>query len=1008
MSLTAILIVPSLHAQSSGTISGVVHDRDDETPLAGVEVLNTNLDGDNKIVSSDQGSFVFRNVPPGKYTLVFRKSGYLEQLKEVAVTSGKIAEIEVWLSADVTELDEFVVQDVMQVGSGTEAALLDLRFESPALLDSISSELLSRAGASDAASALRLVSGASVQDGKRAVIRGLPDRYVSSQLNGVRLPSADEDTRSVELDQFPSAVIESIQVSKTFTPDQQGDASGGAVNVVLRGIPEEPLFFRFSAQHSYNSNVRGRTDFLSYDGGGVSTFGKDASDRPVQFENIGENWDGAVGVSERSAPAQFKWSLATGGSLEIARDLRVGAFANIFYERDASMFDDGRDDSYWIDDVNGPMVPRTFQGAPLPDADPPGNFGEFNTGLFDITQATESVQWGGLFTAGLEWKQQRIQTAFFQTHTTEDTATLAIDTRGKYYFFPGYDLWDPRHIGNSPDNRDAAPFLRNETLSYQERLIESWMFQGQHTAPWGDLEVADFWTFLPPELDWTIADSRANQNEPDKRQFGAKWWAPSFREGRPPFTEDEILPGEWRPLKPASNFTLGNMQRIFEEVDEQSDQYFVNLELPFRQWTDTRGAFRFGVFDDQVRRRFDQNTFSNFNDNSGFQSDWDERWSGEFPFGDHPVSDGSPFVDVDYYGQQDLEAWYAMVELPLFEQLKVIGGARVERLDIVTVNNPEADAKYVPKGATQLQDIFDENGNLKPDVNANFSSDDVLPAFAVVAEPTPELTFRVAYSETVARQTFKELTPIIQQEFLGGPIFVGNPLLELSNIRNYDLRVDYEPYEGSLISLSYFYKSIRKPIEYVQRIVSFDFTTPENFDSGRISGWEFELRQDLGQISEPLTGLSLGGNVTLIDSEVRLPVEERLPFLLPNINSPRSTRDATAAPEHLYNLYATYDVAVTGTQLGLFYSVTGDALVAGAGVSDGNLVPDTYALEYETLNLTLTQKIGEYLSLRLQGKNLTNPRIRTEYRPIIGSPRLRTSSTSGIDFSIALQLAFNF
>jgi len=112
---------------------------------------------------------------------------------------------------------------------------------------------------------LTLVSGASIQDGKFAVIRGLPDRYVSSQMNGVRLPSADEDKRAVELDQFPSAVIESLQVSKTFTPDQQGDASGGAVNVRLKGIPDENSL-TFKHQYSYNTQVTGRHDFLTYKG----------------------------------------------------------------------------------------------------------------------------------------------------------------------------------------------------------------------------------------------------------------------------------------------------------------------------------------------------------------------------------------------------------------------------------------------------------------------------------------------------------------------------------------------------------------------------------------------------------------------------------------------------------------------------------------------------------------------------------------------------------------------
>ena len=65
-----------------------------------------------------------------------------------------------------------------------------------------------------------------------------------------------------------------------------------------------------------------------------------------------------------------------------------------------------------------------------------------------------------------------------------------------------------------------------------------------------------------------------------------------------------------------------------------------------------------------------------------------------------------------------------------------------------------------------------------------------------------------------------------------------------------------------------------------------------------------------------------------------------------------TTRDMTNAPEHLYNLYLTYDIAAAGTQFALFYTVQGDTLVAGAGQSHGNFVPSVYAKEYDTLNLT--------------------------------------------------------
>ena len=221
-------------AQQAGSIRGLVSDKDFDVPLgaAVVQIVETG----QKTVASDQGNFVLPDVPPGKYTLVFSKEGYVRQLAEIVVSSGQLAEVNIALSGDFTDLEEFVVQDVLQVASGSESALLQLRLESPAMMDAVGADLMSRAGASDAAGALRLVAGASVQDGKSAVIRGLPDRYVSSQMNGVRLPTANEDKRAVELDQFPTEVIESIQVSKTFTPDQQGDASGGAYGGAFQAI----------------------------------------------------------------------------------------------------------------------------------------------------------------------------------------------------------------------------------------------------------------------------------------------------------------------------------------------------------------------------------------------------------------------------------------------------------------------------------------------------------------------------------------------------------------------------------------------------------------------------------------------------------------------------------------------------------------------------------------------------------------------------------------------------
>ncbi|HKL22098.1 MAG TPA: carboxypeptidase regulatory-like domain-containing protein, partial [Tichowtungia sp.] len=245
----------------------MVYDGDFQAPLAAAEV--TVAETGQKVQTTDEGNYAVSGLAPGTYTLVVSKEGYTRKVfADVVVPAGSMTDQDAQLSGEFTDMEEFVVQD-LNMGGASEEGLLNLRMEAPAMMDSIGADLMSQAGAGDAASALRLVSGATVQDGKYAVVRGLPDRYVNSQMNGVRLPTADPDKRAVQLDQFPSALLDNIQVSKTFTPDQQGDASGGAVNVILKSVPDEPVL-SFKIGGGVNSQVAGSDNFRTYDGGGVN------------------------------------------------------------------------------------------------------------------------------------------------------------------------------------------------------------------------------------------------------------------------------------------------------------------------------------------------------------------------------------------------------------------------------------------------------------------------------------------------------------------------------------------------------------------------------------------------------------------------------------------------------------------------------------------------------------------------------------------------------------------
>ncbi len=981
--LLFILAVVPASAQEFGGIRGMVYDKDFEAPLAVAKITVPEVS--RQVTGADQGNYVITDLPAGTYTLVFAKDGYTRQVKaNVVVQAGRITEVDAYLAGEFTEMDEFIVQD-LKIGGGTEAGLLTLRADSPGLIDSISSDLMKQAGAGDAAAALNLVTGATVQDGKFAVIRGLPDRFVSSQINGVRLPSADEDTRAVELDQFPSSVIESIRVSKTFTPDQQGDASGGAVNVVLKSIPDKPLL-ELGFSTGFNSQVIGRSDFLTSKGGGVGILQRDNAHR----QPVGGNFAGPVGVSRGDSPIDWDFDLTLGGGHEFDTGLKVGGYFSMFYERDSFYHEGGKNDKYWVESVGAPMTPQFIQGSP--------SQGEFKTQLFDVTRGSEEVKWGGLAAIGAEYEGHSIKMLYMLTRVAEDEATLAEDTRGKEFFFPGHDPNDPSTPGH--DQGLAAPFLRAETLSYTERETQTLQVNGRHPFLIEEFGFEDVFMFQGPELDWTLASSSASKFN-QKRQFGSIFQPGvtiDLGPGNPPF----VIPAKHIPLKTAENALLGNAQFIFKDIHEESEQFQINLKFPFNQWTGDKGYFKFGVFGDQVIRTFDQDTFSNFNNNDvEFEGDFDDSFSEAFPTlpSAGPIIAGPPFVDVDYRGEQNIQAYYGMLDLPFSSSFNIIGGVRLESTSISIVNDAEANATWVPPGA----------GNpaaLGPgDADVNFEQDDLLPSLGFVFRPSEPWVFRASYSQTVARQTFKELSPIQQQEFLGGDVFIGNPDLKMSGVRNFDLRGDYTPYPGSLVSISYFQKDIKDPIEYVQRFAGFTFTTPVNFPKGTIHGMEFEVRQNLGELWEPFTGLSIGGNATLINSKVFLSQDEINAVGLTGVPK-QTTRDMTNAPEHLYNIYLTYDIERTQTRLGLFYTVKGDTLVAGAG-GQIPFTPNVYATEYGTLNFSITQSLGEYVKIKFQAKNLTNPKINEVYR-FNGDDQLKTSYRKGIDFSIGISAEIPF
>lgn len=510
-------------------------------------------------------------------------------------------------------------------------------------------------------------------------------------------------------------------------------------------------------------------------------------------------------------------------------------------------------------------------------------------------------------------------------------------------------------------------------------------------------------------MDWTVAYSKSELREPDQRVFRTTY--------NPDSAGQDVFALDFD-----SNFT-GYAQRSWETISEDSDQYQLNLKLPFVLQNNEEGSLKIGFFSDAVIRSFNRETFTTQN---GVQAAPGSVLPGGVDFSDFFLTDlltdaeksvnfADTTNDVDFNGNYDITAFYWMLDIPITPELRVVGGLRFETTEIgIGLTDIDQNAVAVSPNGTSADPLLTPGGDRiidpvtgLPRGDVDFRQDDILPSLSFIYDPREDLTFRVAYSQTVARQTFRELSPIRQQEFLGSDQFFGNQTLKMSAIKNYDFRVDYRPTPGGLISVSLFRKEIEDPIEYVRagNVAFRGFTLPVNFSEGTINGAELEIRQDLGEVFPDLLGLTLGANGTIIDSQVIVNPDQ----ITAPIN--QTSREMLNAPEFLFNLFAVFRSEDTGTEVGLFYTVRGDTLVVGASSAlnaTNPFSPNIFETQYDMLNFTISQELGEYFKLKFSAKNLTNPNIQRVYRSPLTPETVQSSYSKGISLSVSLSASFDF
>jgi len=198
-----------VNAQDSYTLRGKVTDGETGEALIGAMVIVENSDPAIVSVTDFDGNFSLENIPNDVKKIAVSFMSYKTQIIEnINIVPGGIEVLNIVLEKVAENIDEVVIS--AKSLTNTDAAINTVQKNSAGLVNGVSSQQMSRLGDGNAVSALKRVSGVSVSEGKYVYIRGLSDRYSKVTLNFAEIPGLDPNKNTVQMDMFPSNIIDNI------------------------------------------------------------------------------------------------------------------------------------------------------------------------------------------------------------------------------------------------------------------------------------------------------------------------------------------------------------------------------------------------------------------------------------------------------------------------------------------------------------------------------------------------------------------------------------------------------------------------------------------------------------------------------------------------------------------------------------------------------------------------------------------------------------------------------
>ncbi len=613
----------AIQLPGKGRLSGKILDKSTAETLIGVPVM---LEGTTLGSTTDlDGKFLITGIPEGTYSVSIRYVGYQSKLiQNVTIKADDVTNLEVSLESSSQELNEVTV--VAEMKRENTGSVLLMQKKSATVQDGVSAESIKRTPDRNTGDVVKRVSGASVQEGKFVIVRGLNDRYNGAMLNGVPLASTEPDRKAFSFDLFPANLLDNLIIVKTASADLPGEFAGGMLQINTKDIPDQ-AFMSFSAGTSLNGQSTFKP-YTTYATGKKDWLGKDDGTRALP-----DDFPSSVDLKSATNTEKYEaskllpndWSPISETSTPLAQNYQF-SFGNS-YEK-------GNDRFGFIGALTYSNTRRTYltERADF-DFDGQQNF-EYND-----EQYRSNVFWGALLNMSYRIGQHS-KISLKNIYSTNANDQVIMRT--------GQD------IENSQDNR-AEAFWYNST-AFQNSVLN-----GEHALNEDGLKVQ-----------WNLGYSSLSQLTPDLRRM-------LYYRDATPGAEDTTFYA-YVPFGTASPNYAGKFYSTLNEKNYFGD---ASVTVPLK-FLGKGQQLKAGVFEQYKERDFSARVLGYVVSNAG-QFNWNylrEPLNNLFT-PEHIGNNGFRIDEITnpsdaYTASAQLHAGYVMFDNILHDKLRINWGVRVE------------------------------------------------------------------------------------------------------------------------------------------------------------------------------------------------------------------------------------------------------------------------------------------------------------------------------------------